>query len=100
MVVEMRQELGDVMKAQGLLWLGDLYTAVRVIVIAAILALLGISGWASAEQGKFVSPIEVIVSPEVIVNPIVETVVEQSFPDASICDDDGRCFKLTFEKIE
>ena len=45
------------LEAQGLLWLGDLYTAFRVIITGVVLALLGLSGPASGNQGEYVSPL-------------------------------------------
>ena len=85
-------------KAQSKLWLGEIYTAIRVIIIGIILAGLGIAGWASAEQGEVVSPIEVMVSPENVFSPLIATMVKQSFPDVTVCDDEGKCYTLAFDQ--
>ena len=93
-------QAATILKSQSLLWLGEIYTALRIIIIAVLLALLGVSSWASAEQGKFVSPVEVLVSPEIVLAPVFETVIMQTFPDAKICNPEGVCFTLVFVEQE
>ncbi len=82
-----------IFKSQGLLWLGDLYTAIRVIIITVVLAAIGISGWATLAEDEFVSPAKVLANPEII----VKLIIQQSFPNGSICNTQGECFILTFE---
>lgn len=86
------------LKTQGLLWLADFYSALRVLIITVVLTLLGMAGWASAQEGELISPIEVLVNPAVVVNTVFETVVTASFPDVTICDPEGKCFTLTTEE--
>ena len=41
---------------------------------------------------------EVMFSPEIVFSPLIETVVKQSFPDVTVCDDEGKCFTVMFDQ--
>lgn len=85
------------LKAQAKLWLSDTYSAIRVLTIAFVLALVGVSGWASIDKGEVVNPIEVLVNPSIVLSPVIENVVQVTFPNISVCDDDGKCFTVVFD---